>query len=67
MSKFTSLTVVVAAALLGPLLASGKRSIAPVLLGELIADVLRAEDADIPPAQLGELKMREPIPAARRC
>jgi Kef-type K+ transport system membrane component KefB len=37
---FTSLTLVVLAGLLGPLLAAGKRPLAPVLVGELIAGAI---------------------------
>ena len=37
---FTSLTLVVIAGLLGPLLAAGRRSLVPVLVGELIAGAI---------------------------
>ncbi|HUY73329.1 MAG TPA: cation:proton antiporter [Candidatus Dormibacteraeota bacterium] len=37
---FTSLTLLVLAGLLGPLLAAGRRSLAPVLVGELIAGAI---------------------------
>lgn len=36
---FASLTIVVLAGLLGPLLAAGRRPLLPVLVGELIAGV----------------------------
>ncbi|HVC77149.1 MAG TPA: hypothetical protein VND96_11625 [Candidatus Micrarchaeaceae archaeon] len=37
---FTSLTVLVLAGLLGPILAAGRRPLAPVLVGELIAGAI---------------------------